>query len=53
MIVFSSRYIIYLTTFVSIDKTDPKNIKAIAKISNKEAYYCIERERFVASDDKS
>ena len=30
-----------------------KNIKAIAKISNKEAYYCIERERFVASDDKS
>ena len=48
MIVFSSIYIIYLTSL-----TDIKNIKAIAKISNKEAYYCIERERFVASDDKS
>ena len=56
MIVFSSRYIVYLTSFVSINqKIKPilKNIKEIAKISNKEAYYCIERERFVASDDKS
>ena len=56
MIVLSSRYIVYLTSFVSINqKIKPilKNIKAIAKISNKEAYYCIERERFVASDDKS
>ena len=69
MIVFSSRYILCLTSFVSDSfqtthinckykkgckhKADPKNSKVIAKKSNKEAYYCLEWEIFVASDDKS